>query len=136
MSDSTPPSGGSEPTPPSYGGNYGGSYGYGAPPPSGGPYYGGGSPGGQPPPNHLVWAILSTLFCCLPLGIVSIVFAAQVNSKWNGGDANGAHEASRKAKTWALWSTIVGAVVLVIYVFLVVAGALTLDGAPADAAGS
>ena len=24
-------------------------------------------------PNHLVWAILSTLFCCLPFGIVSIV---------------------------------------------------------------
>jgi len=23
-------------------------------------------------PNHLVWAILSTLFCCLPLGIVLI----------------------------------------------------------------
>jgi hypothetical protein len=27
-------------------------------------------------PNHLVWAILATLFCCLPLGIVSIVYAA------------------------------------------------------------
>ena len=30
----------------------------------------------QPPPNYLVWAILSTLFCCLPLGIASIVFLA------------------------------------------------------------
>ena len=36
-------------------------------------------------PNHLVWAILSTLFCCLPLGIVSIVFAAQVNGKLAAG---------------------------------------------------
>ena len=41
-------------------------------------------------PNHLVWAILSTLFCCLPLGIVSIVFAAQVNGKLAAGDVAGA----------------------------------------------
>ena len=56
----------------------GGGYGAAPPPPPGN--YGG--PGGAPPPNHLVWAILSTLFCCLPLGIASIVFAAQVNSKY------------------------------------------------------
>ena len=49
-------------------------------------------------PNHLVWAILSTLFCCLPLGIVSIVFAAQVNGKLAVGDMAGAQEASDKKK--------------------------------------
>ena len=32
-------------------------------------------------PNNLVWAILTTLFCCLPAGIVSIVYAAQVNGR-------------------------------------------------------
>ena len=32
-------------------------------------------------PNYLVQAILVTIFCCLPLGIVSIVYAAQVNGK-------------------------------------------------------
>ena len=37
-------------------------------------------------PNNLVWAILSTLFCCLPAGIVSIVYAAQVNGKLAAGD--------------------------------------------------
>ena len=47
-------------------------------------------------PNHLVWAILSTLFCCLPLGIVSIVFAAQVDGKRAAGDLAGAQEASRR----------------------------------------
>ena len=31
------------------------------------------------PPNYLVWAILSTLCCCQPLGIVAIIFAANVN---------------------------------------------------------
>jgi hypothetical protein len=55
-------------------------------------------------PNHLVWAILSTLFCCLPLGIVSIVYAAQVDGKRAAGDIAGAREASGKAKFWALLS--------------------------------
>ena len=32
-------------------------------------------------PNNMVWAILTTLFCCLPFGIVSIVYAAQVDGK-------------------------------------------------------
>ena len=41
----------------------------------------------QTVPNYLVQAILTTLFCCLPLGIVSIVFATQVNSKLSVGDA-------------------------------------------------
>jgi predicted secreted protein len=117
-------------TPPSYGGddsnNQGGAYGA---PPSGPQYgYGGGGPQGTPPPNHLVWAILSTLFCCLPLGIVSIVFAAQVNSKWTSGDTAGAQEASDKARKFALWSTIIGAVVVVLYLIFVVAFGVSMSG--------
>ena len=52
-------------------------------------------------PNHLVWAILVTIFCCLPFGIVSIVYAAQVNTKLSAGDVDGARLASQNAKTWA-----------------------------------
>ena len=54
-----------------------------------------------PPPNYLVFAILTTIFCCQILGIVSIVFAAQVNSKWAAGDFEGALNASKNAKLWA-----------------------------------
>ena len=83
-------------------------------------------PGGPPPPNYLVWAILSTIFCCLPLGIPAIVFASQVNSKWQMGDYAGAQESSRKAKNFSLWSTIAGVVVAVLYILLViVAGGLS-----------
>lgn len=59
---------------------------------------------GNPPPNYLVWAILATIFCCLPLGVVSIVYAAQVNSKWHAGDTEGAWLASKNARLWA-WIT-------------------------------
>jgi hypothetical protein len=97
---------------------------YGAQPQYGQPYgtpYS--QPGGEPPPNYLVWAILSTLFCCLPLGIASIVFAAQVNGKYAGGDLAGAQESSRRARQFAIWSAIVGVVFIVLYIvfFVVVA---------------
>ena len=51
--------------------------------------------------NYLVQAILVTIFCCLPFGIVAIVFSAQVNGKLQAGDINGAMESSRKAKMWS-----------------------------------
>jgi heme/copper-type cytochrome/quinol oxidase subunit 2 len=80
-------------------------------------------PAASPPPNYLVWAILSTVLCCLPLGIASIVFAAQVNGKWASGDYAGAQESSRKAKQFAIWSAIAGIVVGILYViFIVVLG--------------
>jgi hypothetical protein len=79
------------------------------------------SAGGPKPDNYLVWAILTTLFCCLPFGIVSIVFAAQVDSKYNAGDYGGAVDASNKARTWAIASAVVGVVAIVIYVAILAA---------------
>ena len=99
--------------------------GYGAaPPPPPGNY---GVPGGTPPPNHLVWAILSTLFCCLPLGVASIVFSAQVNSKYAAGDIAGAQDSSEKARNFALWATIAGVVIAVLYVLLIIVGAASFE---------
>ena len=48
-------------------------------------------------PNYLVPAIISAI-CCFPLGIISIVFAAQVNGKVQAGDIAGAMQASKMAK--------------------------------------
>jgi len=56
--------------------------------------------GGAPPKNYLVQSILVTICCCIPLGIPAIVYAAQVNSKYEAGDTAGAEEASRQAKFW------------------------------------
>jgi len=55
----------------------------------------------KPVSNYLVPAILTTIFCCLPFGIVAIVYAAQVNSKLQAGDYNGAVHSSRNAKIWS-----------------------------------
>jgi predicted secreted protein len=74
-----------------------------------------------PPPNYLVWSILTTIFCCLPLGIVSIVYAAQVNNKWALGDVAGAQMSSQKARQFAIWSAVASVVMIVLYIVLVVA---------------
>ena len=65
--------------------------------------YEGSEPQSSPPSidNHLVWAILATIFCCLPFGIVSIVYAAQVNSLLASGNIDSARQASENAKMWA-----------------------------------
>ena len=76
--------------------------------------------GGFKPDSNLVWAILTTLFCCLPFGIVSIVYASKVDSLWAQGNYQGAQDASSKAKSWAMWAAISGGIVIVLYIILVV----------------
>jgi len=74
-----------------------------------------------PPSNYLVGAILVTIFCCQILGIVSIIYAAQVNSKWQAGDFDGARRASRNALTW-IWVSIGISAVLVVLALIFVIG--------------
>ena len=74
-------------------------------------------------PNYLVQAILCTLFCCLPAGIVSIVYAAQVNSKLAVGDRMGAIQSSENAKKWAWVSFGIGLALVAIYIVIVIAAA-------------
>ena len=72
--------------------------------------------------NNLVWAILATLFCCLPTGIVAIVYAAQVDGKVAAGDIAGAQLSARNAATWSWVSFGLGAVFVVGYFALVLVG--------------
>ena len=65
------------------------------------------------PDNYLVWAILSTLFCCIPFGIVSIVYSAQVDSKYAMGDYAGAQASAGQAKVWFWVAAILGGLPLV-----------------------
>jgi hypothetical protein len=54
-------------------------------------------PGQEHPPRPKNWlpeSILVTIFCCLPFGIVGIVFASHLNAKYDAGDYAGAMIAS------------------------------------------
>lgn len=64
-------------------------------------------------PNYLIPAILS-LFCCWPLSIVAIIFAAQVNGKVASGDIQGAMDASKKAKLFSFIGIGIGLVAYIL----------------------
>jgi hypothetical protein len=73
-------------------------------------------------PNYLIPAILSTVLCCLPLGVISIIFATQVNGKVASGDIAGAMEASKKAKMFMFIAVGLGVLtwvcVIVMWIFV------------------
>lgn len=67
---------------------------------------------------YLVLSIISTVCCCLPFGIVAIVFSAKINSSVNAGDMEAAHKAAKTAKIWIIVAFIVGIISnILVYVF-------------------
>lgn len=89
------------------------------PPPAGGP---------ATVSNYLVPAIISA-FCCMPLGVVAIVFAAQVNGKVASGDIAGAMDSSKKAKMFSFIAIGLGLLFIVVYIiFIVLVGGLSALG--------
>ena len=74
-----------------------------------------------PPPmpdNYLALAIISTIFCCLPFGVVSIVYAAQVESLYLQGRYEEAVDKSNKAFKWAIASAATIAAIVMLYVLI------------------
>jgi len=69
----------------------------------------------------LIPAIIS-VFCCWPLAIVAIIFAAQVNGKVASGDIQGAMDASKKAKLFSYISIGLGLGLGLIYLILMLLG--------------
>ena len=73
--------------------------------------------------TYLIFAIISTLLCCLPLGIVAIVYASKINSLQRNGDYAGAQNAAKKAKMFTIIGTVVALVVSIFYIiFAIVIG--------------
>src|SRR6202140_4519068 len=72
-------------------------------------------------PNYMVPAIIS-IFCCWPLAIPAIIFAAQVNGKLAAGDTAGAEDASKKAKMFSFIAIGLGVLGILVYVIMLVLG--------------
>lgn len=67
------------------------------------------------PQTYLVWAVIMTVLCCLPAGIVAIIFSSQVTSKYYAGDIEGARKASERAQIWIIVSFVLGVLVNTLY---------------------
>lgn len=70
------------------------------------------------PNSYLALAIISTILCCLPTGIVSIIYATKVNSSYEDGNYDEATKASKNAKTWGLVSIGIAVVGWLIYILI------------------
>ncbi|MBT8187667.1 MAG: CD225/dispanin family protein [Croceitalea sp.] len=81
------------------------------------------------PDNYLVWAILSTVFCCIATGIPSIIYAAKVNEAYERGEYDAAQRASKNAKTWAMIGPAIAIFIWIIYFaifgFAIIGGAMS-----------
>jgi len=73
-------------------------------------------PVGPKPNNYMVWSILVTIFCCLPLGIWCVACSKKVNQAWDNGDFAGAQNESDKTKKWIIISAILGLIANVSYI--------------------
>ncbi|NWK56790.1 CD225/dispanin family protein [Verrucomicrobiaceae bacterium N1E253] len=69
-------------------------------------------------PTYLWQSIVVTLMCCLPLGIVAIVYASKVDSLKYAGDMMGARHASETAGKWCAIAFGVGVLGVVIYLVM------------------
>jgi H+/Cl- antiporter ClcA len=70
------------------------------------------------PKTWLLESILVTIFCCLPFGIVGIVYASKVTSLFASGQVQQSMEASHNAKRWVTIAFIVGIVCGILYTIL------------------
>jgi TRAP-type mannitol/chloroaromatic compound transport system permease small subunit len=86
-------------------------------PPAGGEYY-------PPPNNYLVFGIITTIFCFMPFGIVSIIKATSVNTLWAQGRAAEAYRAAAQAKNWAIAALVALPVFFGGFMLLALVGAL------------
>ncbi|MGM9787632.1 MAG: CD225/dispanin family protein [Candidatus Cryptobacteroides sp.] len=87
-----------------------------------------------PHKNKLAWAIISTLCCCIPGGIVSIVYACKSNSLYD--DARfvqdddvrrealylESEKANRTANTWIIVSVVLSLIFWIVYMVLILTG--------------
>lgn len=76
----------------------------------------------------MVWAILTTILCCLPFGIVAIVYASKVDNLWYSGFKDAAYDAANKARNWSIASAATALGVWVIYIICILAFGLSFLG--------
>ena len=74
---------------------------------------------------YLILSIISTLCCCLPFGVVGIVFSAKINSAMLAGNLEEAQNNAKMARIWIIVSFAICLLTWLIYMVLIVTGAVS-----------
>ena len=74
---------------------------------------------------YLILSIISTLCCCLPFGVVGIVFSAKINSAMLAGNLEESQNNAKMARIWIIVSFAIGLLTWLIYMVLIVTGAVS-----------
>ena len=77
---------------------------------------------GEKPASYLALSIIVTILCCVPLGIVGIVYASKVDASWNARNYDAAKEYSRKARNWSIAGLVISVLWWVVYAVLIFLG--------------
>lgn len=71
------------------------------------------------PSSHLVWAVLTTLCCCSPFGLIAIYKASKVNDYYIMKQYDSAILASNSAKRWCLISLCLSFLINILFLIVV-----------------
>lgn len=74
-------------------------------------------------PNNWLWqSIVATILCCLPFGVVGIIYATKVDSLYYKGKYVESERMAQRAKTWTILSVIAALAYLVLWGILFATG--------------
>lgn len=76
------------------------------------------------PENNMIWAVLSTVLCCIPIGIYAIICANKVDELYKAGNVEEANKQAAEAKKWAIIGAVAGAVGGFLYAIIMVIASL------------
>lgn len=76
------------------------------------------------PENNMIWAVLSTVLCCVPIGIYAIICANKVDGLYAAGEIDEANKQAAEAKKWAIIGAAAGAVGGFLYAIIMIIASL------------
>lgn len=88
----------------------------------------GNQPNQPAPSNYMIWSVLTLLFCCLPFGIIALIYSSKVDGLWSTGRYEEAIQAANNAKKWNIISAVCGIVGTIIYIIFYAIYGMALMG--------
>ncbi|XP_044134613.1 dispanin subfamily A member 2b-like [Bufo gargarizans] len=71
-----------------------------------------------PQKDYLIWSIVNLICCCLPLGIVALLFSIKTRDACHQNDTALANRNSRTAFNLNIAATVIGVIIIIISVVL------------------